>query len=55
MRYNIILRGVGARQCRAPTGVNHVNEKRYKLRIVTLQLLTPNCTDAINRISALNS
>ena len=29
MRYNIISRGVGARQCRAPTGVTHVNEKRY--------------------------
>gem|GEM_PF-2349442 len=29
MRYNIILRNVRARQCRAPTGVTHVNEKRY--------------------------
>ncbi len=29
MRYNIISRGVGARQCRAPTGVPHTNEKRY--------------------------
>ncbi|WP_335107904.1 hypothetical protein [Nostoc sp.] len=24
-----LLRGVGARQCRAPTGVPHVNENRY--------------------------
>ncbi|MEH2043031.1 hypothetical protein [Nostoc sp.] len=29
MRYKIISRGVGARQCRAPTGVPHTNEKRY--------------------------
>ncbi|MEH2397610.1 hypothetical protein [Nostoc sp.] len=29
MRYNIISPGVGARQCRAPTGVPHVNENRY--------------------------
>ncbi|WP_158680515.1 hypothetical protein [Nostoc sp. 'Lobaria pulmonaria (5183) cyanobiont'] len=29
MQYNIILRGVGARQCRAPTGVPHGNENRY--------------------------
>ncbi|MBD2532472.1 hypothetical protein H6G97_23960 [Nostoc flagelliforme FACHB-838] len=29
MRYKIILQGVGARQCRAPTGVPHVNENRY--------------------------
>jgi hypothetical protein len=30
MRYNIISWGVGAWQCRAPTGVPHANEKRYK-------------------------
>ncbi len=30
MRYNITSRGVEARQCRAPTGVPHVNENRYK-------------------------
>ncbi|MEH2397587.1 hypothetical protein [Nostoc sp.] len=29
MRYNIISPGVGARHCRAPTGVPHVNENRY--------------------------
>ncbi|MBD2564416.1 MULTISPECIES: hypothetical protein [Nostoc] len=29
MRYNITSRGVGARHCRAPTGVPHVNENRY--------------------------
>ncbi|WP_158680241.1 hypothetical protein [Nostoc sp. 'Lobaria pulmonaria (5183) cyanobiont'] len=29
MQYNIISWGVGARQCRAPTGVSHANEKRY--------------------------
>ncbi|WP_335108468.1 hypothetical protein [Nostoc sp.] len=33
MRYNIILRGVGARQCRAPTGVPHVNENRYSNKL----------------------
>ncbi|MBD2532138.1 hypothetical protein H6G97_22165 [Nostoc flagelliforme FACHB-838] len=27
--YNIISRGVGARHCRAPTGVPHISEKRY--------------------------
>ncbi|MBD2565308.1 MULTISPECIES: hypothetical protein [Nostoc] len=30
--YNITSRGVGARHCRAPTGVPHVNEKRYSVR-----------------------
>ncbi|MFS0515628.1 hypothetical protein ACEYW6_13065 [Nostoc sp. UIC 10607] len=30
MQYNI-SRGVGARQCRAPTGVPYVNENRYIL------------------------
>jgi hypothetical protein len=30
MRYNIRSRDVGARQCRAPTGVPYVNENRYK-------------------------
>ncbi|MEH2059785.1 MAG: NB-ARC domain-containing protein [Nostoc sp.] len=30
MRYNITSQGVGARQCRAPTGVPHVNENRYR-------------------------
>ncbi|WP_190234117.1 hypothetical protein [Nostoc sp. 'Peltigera membranacea cyanobiont' 213] len=29
MRYKIKSRSVGARHCRAPTGVPHVNEKRY--------------------------
>jgi hypothetical protein len=29
VRYNIISLGVGARQCRALTGVPHANEKRY--------------------------
>ncbi|MEH2350979.1 MAG: hypothetical protein V7K55_23840 [Nostoc sp.] len=29
MRYNITSPGVGARQCRAPTGVPHINENRY--------------------------
>ncbi|MHC5862145.1 hypothetical protein [Nostoc sp.] len=29
MRYNITSRGVGARHCRAPTGVPQVNENRY--------------------------
>ncbi|MEH2055652.1 MAG: hypothetical protein V7K97_05660 [Nostoc sp.] len=29
MRYNITSQGVGARHCRAPTGVLHVNENRY--------------------------
>jgi hypothetical protein len=32
MRYKIILQGVGARQCRALTGVPHVNENRYSDR-----------------------
>ncbi|MEH2281370.1 MAG: transposase [Nostoc sp.] len=27
-----LSRGVGARQCRAPTGVPHANEKRYKMK-----------------------
>ncbi|MEH2288826.1 hypothetical protein [Nostoc sp.] len=35
MRYNIISRGVGARHCRAPTGVPHANEKRYSIAVVT--------------------
>ncbi|MBD2560943.1 hypothetical protein H6G95_09980 [Nostoc linckia FACHB-391] len=35
MRYNIISPGVGARQCRAPTGVPHVNENRYKIFLIT--------------------
>ncbi|MEH1874090.1 hypothetical protein [Nostoc sp.] len=30
MQYNIISRDVGVRHCRAPTGVPHVNENRYK-------------------------
>ncbi|MCC5603301.1 hypothetical protein [Nostoc favosum] len=29
MRYNITSPGVGARHCRAPTGVPHVNENGY--------------------------
>lgn len=29
----IISQGVGARQCRAPTGVPHTNEKRYIIAI----------------------
>ncbi|WP_157816443.1 hypothetical protein [Nostoc flagelliforme] len=29
MWYNITSRGVEARQCRASTGVPHVNENRY--------------------------
>ncbi|MBW4452667.1 MAG: hypothetical protein KME55_08175 [Nostoc indistinguendum CM1-VF10] len=29
MRYKIILQDVGARHCRALTGVPHVNENRY--------------------------
>ncbi|WP_152589007.1 hypothetical protein [Nostoc sphaeroides] len=33
MRYNIISQGVRARQCRAPTGVPHVNENRYNAKI----------------------
>ncbi|MHC5613246.1 MAG: hypothetical protein ACYTXA_20160 [Nostoc sp.] len=33
MRYNITSRGVGARQCRAPTGVPDVNENRYRTSI----------------------
>jgi hypothetical protein len=32
MRYNIISPSVRARHCRAPTGVPHINEKRYKER-----------------------
>ncbi|WP_375467409.1 hypothetical protein [uncultured Nostoc sp.] len=31
MRYSILLRGVGARHCRAPTRVPHINENRYIL------------------------
>ncbi|WP_335102233.1 hypothetical protein [Nostoc sp.] len=27
-----LSRGVGARHCRAPTGVPHANEKRYRQR-----------------------
>ncbi|WP_277926756.1 MULTISPECIES: hypothetical protein [Nostoc] len=30
MRYNITSRGVGARHCRAPTGVTDVNENGYR-------------------------
>ncbi|QFS49310.1 hypothetical protein [Nostoc sphaeroides] len=29
MGYNITSRGVGARQCRAPTRVPHQNDNRY--------------------------
>ncbi|MEH2064093.1 MAG: hypothetical protein V7K50_17810 [Nostoc sp.] len=29
MQYNVTSRGVGARQCRAPTGVPHVNDNCY--------------------------
>ncbi|MEH2055011.1 MAG: hypothetical protein V7K97_02270 [Nostoc sp.] len=32
MRYNITSQGVGARHCRAPTGVPHVNENRYNVK-----------------------
>ncbi len=35
MRYNIISSGVGARQCRAPTGVPHVNENRYRTHLIS--------------------
>ncbi len=34
MGYNITSPGVGARQCRAPTRVPHVNENRYKHKII---------------------
>ncbi|MEH2312972.1 MAG: hypothetical protein V7K35_16570 [Nostoc sp.] len=30
MQYNVTSRGVGARHCRAPTGVPHVNDNCYK-------------------------
>gem|GEM_PF-5676219 len=29
VEYNIILQSVRARQCRALTGIRHVNEKRF--------------------------
>ncbi|MBG1261887.1 hypothetical protein F8S20_23705 [Nostoc sp. BAE] len=34
MRYNIILLGVGARQCRAPTDLPHINENRYAVQFL---------------------
>jgi hypothetical protein len=37
MRYNIRSRDVGARQCRAPTGVPHVNENRYNTLVSNLE------------------
>ncbi|QFS43943.1 UvrD-helicase domain-containing protein [Nostoc sphaeroides] len=40
MRYNIISRGVRARQRRAPTGVPHVNENRYIKKGKTVVLLS---------------
>ncbi|MEI1374616.1 hypothetical protein PQG02_28900 [Nostoc sp. UHCC 0926] len=39
MRYNIISPGVGARQCRAPTGVPYVNKNRYSLAHVHTELI----------------
>ncbi|MEH2058512.1 MAG: hypothetical protein V7K97_20640 [Nostoc sp.] len=46
MQYNVTSRGVGARHCRAPTGVPHVNDncymKVYKDRKETSAIATDN-------------
>ncbi|WP_298912229.1 hypothetical protein [uncultured Nostoc sp.] len=39
IRYNIISPGVGARQCRALTGVPYVNKNRYSLAHVHTELI----------------